>query len=206
MGNTIDYPIRSKRGDPPWELATLYPLQGDWSESQYLDLTDSRRGIEFKAGTLEFLPMPTRTHQEIIWLLCSLMKELLIPKGGEAWFAGIRMRTFADAIREPDVVAMLDRNDSRAGERVFEGADLVMEVVSDDPEGHKRDYEDKRAEYAAAGIPEYWIVDPIELRITVLTLQDGKYAEHSKAGEGETAKSALLEDFSVEATRVFHRA
>jgi Uma2 family endonuclease len=40
----------------------------------------------------------------------------------------------------------------------WEGADLVVEIVNrDDP---ARDLETKRAEYAEAGIPEYWIVDP----------------------------------------------
>ena len=38
------------------------------------------------------------------------------------------------------------------------GADLVIEVVSpDDPD---LDLVVKRQEYAQAGIPEYWIVDP----------------------------------------------
>lgn len=47
---------------------------------------------------------------------------------------------------------------------------LVMEVVSGGPQDRKRDLVIKRAEYAAAGIPEYWIVDPESRRITVLTL------------------------------------
>src|SRR5690348_18132107 len=38
----------------------------------------------------------------------------------------------------------------------------------------KLDVEIKRQEYARAGIPEYWLVDPAEGRITVLTLQDRK--------------------------------
>ena len=37
-------------------------------------------------------------------------------------------------------------------------ADLVVEVVSDD--SVKRDYETKYAEYEAAGVREYWILDP----------------------------------------------
>lgn len=205
MGTATDYPIRSKKGEPVWELATLYPPQGRWSEGEYLSFTDSRRGIEFNAGTLEFLPMPTRTHQEIIYILCRLLKDALVPEGGDAWVAGIRVRTSPDSIREPDVVAMLNRNDPRAGERLFEGADLVVEVVSDDPDGKKRDYEQKRAEYAKAGVSEYWIVDPIDMRITVLELKGEEYAEHIVAREGDTAGSALLEGFSVEATKVFHR-
>lgn len=205
MSTATDFPFRSKRGEPVWELATHYPPQGRWTESEYLHYTDGRRGMEFNDGTLEFLPMPTRTHQEVIQLLFLLLLERLGRSGGAAWVAGIRVRTLPDKIREPDVVAMLDRNDPRAGERVFEGADLVMEVVSDDADGRKRDYVDKRSEYAAAGIPEYWIVDPIERRITVLALRDGKYVEHCAVGEGDTATSALLEGFSVAVPKVFNR-
>jgi Uma2 family endonuclease len=205
MGAQTDYPIRSKHGEPVWELATLYAPQGSWSLNEYLSLTDSRRGIEFNAGTLEFLPMPTRTHQEIIFFLCQLLKSHLLAAGGDAWVAGIRVRVREDLVREPDVVAMLDGKDPRAGERLFEGADLVIEVVSEGAADIERDYVQKRREYEAAGIPEYWIVDPFKKRVTVLALRDGAYIEHSVAGEGEVAKSALLEGFQAEVAAIFTR-
>jgi Uma2 family endonuclease len=52
---------------------------------------------------------------------------------------------------------------------------LVVEVVS--PNQSKRDYEDKRQEYGARGIPEYWIVDPLLNKVTVLQLKDGVYQD-----------------------------
>lgn len=63
---------------------------------------------------------------------------------------------------------------------------LVVEVVSSsdiDKKFRDRDYIDKRAEYAARGIPEYWIVDPIEGVVLVLTLQNGDYISRSFVGE-----------------------
>lgn len=57
---------------------------------------------------------------------------------------------------------------------------VVVEVVSNsdtDPKSRDRDYKEKRAEYAARGIPEYWIIDPIAAVILVLTLNDGAYEE-----------------------------
>jgi hypothetical protein len=61
--------------------------------------------------------------------------------------------------REPDVVVVLPAKAHLVRETFVDGPpDLVVEVVSDD--SVERDYETKRAEYAAAGIPEYWIVDP----------------------------------------------
>jgi len=59
---------------------------------------------------------------------------------------------------------------------VFESAPLlIVEVVS--PDSIKRDYRHKRSEYAAVGVLEYWIVDPLELKITVLLLEEGFYEE-----------------------------
>jgi Uma2 family endonuclease len=62
---------------------------------------------------------------------------------------------------------------------------LVVEVVSSsdtDPKSRRRDYQDKRAEYAERGIPEYWIVDPIAAVVLVLTLGGGEYQEQRFTG------------------------
>jgi Uma2 family endonuclease len=59
---------------------------------------------------------------------------------------------------------------------VFESPPLlIVEVVS--PDSIKRDYRHKRSEYAAIEVPEYWIVDPLEGKISVLLLEEGFYEE-----------------------------
>jgi Uma2 family endonuclease len=68
-------------------------------------------------------------------------------------------------------------------------------VVS--PSNPDHDLETKRTEYARAGIPEYWIVNPLKETITVLQLEDDAYVEHGVFKRGETATSALLEGFAV---------
>jgi Uma2 family endonuclease len=63
---------------------------------------------------------------------------------------------------------------------------MVVEVVSSsdtDKKSRKRDYEDKRAEYAARGIGEYWIVDPIADVVLVLSLKGPEYQEQRFTGE-----------------------
>ncbi|MBD2197024.1 MULTISPECIES: Uma2 family endonuclease [Calothrix] len=50
---------------------------------------------------------------------------------------------------------------------------LVVEVVSESTQ--TTDYRSKRSEYAVLGIPEYWIVDPIQGIVTVCTLVEGFY-------------------------------
>ena len=60
--------------------------------------------------------------------------------------------------RQPDLAVLLSEHLDRFTDERLEGpADLVVEVVSDDSE--KRDRQDKLAEYAEVGVPEYWLVE-----------------------------------------------
>ena len=70
---------------------------------------------------------------------------------------------------------------------------LVVEVVSPGEAGtdnYDRDYIEKRAEYAARGIAEYWIVDPSRAVVLVLTLS-GHYQEQKFTGDREILSSAF---------------
>ncbi len=58
---------------------------------------------------------------------------------------------------------------------------LVVEVVS--PNQSNRDYRYKRSEYTARGISEYWIVDPIEQKVTVFEWVEGFYEEKAYRGD-----------------------
>lgn len=72
----------------------------------------------------------------------------------------------------------------------------MVEVVSTDD--RRRDLVVKRREYARAGIPEYWIVDPDEQRITVLRLEGEAYAMHGELGRGQVASSAVLDGVRID--------
>lgn len=81
-----------------------------------------------------------------------------------------------------------------------EKADLVIEVVSDKNRPH--DIETKRIEYARAGIPEYWIIDPKKETITVLVLKSKQrtYVEFGTFRKGQQAASKLLRGFAIDVT------
>ncbi len=178
------------------------PPQGCWGEEHYLWLTDrTNRLAEFTDGYVELLPMPTVAHQAILQFLNRLLDAHLAPRGGFVLFAGLRVRIREGNFREPDLAALRRRSDPRNEPRYWQGADLVAEVVSsDDP---ARDLVDKPRDYAEAGIPEYWIVDPRVETITVLTLSGGAYAEHGVFARGDTATSPLLDGFAVDVTALF---
>jgi Uma2 family endonuclease len=196
------YPPRSRPGEPAWAVATLFPNQGQWSESDYLALGTNRL-VELCDGCLEVLPMPTRLHQLIVKFLFLALDAFVKPRDlGEVHFAPLPIRLWEGRFREPDVVFL---RPERLGDprQPVRGADLVVEVVSEGPEDRRRDLVDKRHEYARAGIAEYWMVDPQEQLITVLYLAGTDYQVHGEFGPGAVATSRLLDGFCVAATDVF---
>ena len=143
--------------------------------------------------------MPTELHQMIVlYLYRALLAVLAAAKLGTVLVAPLRVRLWPGKYREPDIVVMLSTHAARRHDAFWEGADLVMEVVSDDD--RRRDVETKRFEYARAGIPEYWIADPAHGRITVLTLEEESYVVHMECERGERASSRLLPTLLVDVT------
>ena len=102
---------------------------------------------------------------------------------------------------QPDVL-YLSKAKLHLIQKILRGpADLVVEIISE--WGRRRDRIDKRDIYAQHGIPEYWIVDPEARSVDVLTLEKGEYRLAGRAGVGETARSVLLEDFTLDVGRLF---
>ena len=184
-----------------WEIARLFPAQGHWSEEEYLAL-DTNHLIELSHGQLEVLPTPTQSHQLLVIALFELLRNF-VREGqlGTVLLAPMRVQLWPGKFREPDILFMRTENDDRRSDKFWQGADLVMEIVS--PNDPERDKVTKRREYAQSGIPEYWIVDPAGASITVLTLQGQEYALHGEFISGETATSVLLDRFTVEMAAVF---
>jgi Uma2 family endonuclease len=183
-------------------VAYLFPSQGDWSEAEYFELPGNRL-VEYDNGTIEVLPMPTHTHQAILLAYYESLRDFVKPRRlGTVLVAPMRVRVAKRKYREPDVLFMRAEHASRMHEDFWEGADLVMEVVSSDRKGRRRDVEHKPADYAHARIPEYWIVDPKQETITVLQLRGRTYAVHGVYRRGETAVSVLLDGFAVEVDAV----
>ena len=184
-------------------ILELLPDQGKWSDEAYLWLTDhTNQLVEFTDGKIERLPMPTDLHQTVLEFMFTALLAFISPVGGKVHFAGIRMRVRRGKYREPDVLLVRDAKDPRRGNRFWTGADLTLEVVS--PEKPERDLIDKRFDYAEAGVPEYWIVNPQVETITVLKLQNDAYVEHGVFGRGQQATSAVLPGFRVNVDDVFN--
>ncbi len=177
-------------------------LQGLWSVEQYLALSNqTNRLVEYSDGFIEVLPMPTHKHQAISLFLLLALLAFIRPRGGTVLYAPLRLRVRPGKFREPDLLLVLDKNDLRVQNDYWRGADLVVEIVS--PDRPERDTEEKPRDYAEAGIPEYWIVNPLDEHITVLTLAGESYATHGVYARGQSAESQLLTGFTVPVADVF---
>lgn len=81
--------------------------------------------------------------------------------------------------------------------------ELVVEVVS--PGSEDRDYREKREEYLAFGVKEYWVVDPAKRSMLVLRRVRGRWSEQ-RFGPSDACETPLLPGFRFECGPVFEAA
>jgi Uma2 family endonuclease len=194
-------PPFSGEAEPAWDIAQLFPPQGEWSEEDYLTLATNRL-VEYSHGRVEVLVMPTELHQDLLlWLYEVLQRFVSTHKLGKVMLAPRPVQLWPGKFREPDILFMLAENSNRRTQAYWIGADLVMEIIS--PEDRRRDEIDKRHEYAQANIPEYWLIDPERRTVVVLCLEGNRYQEHGVFSLGEQAASRLLPGFTVDVSALF---
>ncbi len=110
--------------------------------------------------------------------------------------------------RYPDLVVLQDEHLAQTQKRLLITREmappqLAVEVVSPGDTNRKRDYEAKRRQYQERGRPEFWLVDPEQQIITVLTLEGDEYQEFG-VFEGEMAlSSAILGPLPVTVQQIF---
>ena len=195
-------PRSAASAEPSWEIVKLFPYQGHWSESEYLAL-DTNRLVELSNGSIKVIEMATETHQDVAaFFYGSLFDFVKAHNLGKVNYAPLPVKLWPGQFREPDVQFMSSQHSERRHNQYWDGADLVMEVVSED---RAHDLETKRSEYARGGIAEYWIVDPMLKEITVLKLAGDHYEQAGVYHPGQQAASVLLAGFVVDVAGVFER-
>ena len=116
---------------------------------------------EWVDGEVIVFDMPKVIHQRILFFVATLMSMHARRFNlGEVFVAGTEMWLASrPSARQPDIMfvaaAHLDRV---TADRLDGPADLIVELISDD--SVTRDRRDKLAEYEAAGVPEYLMIDP----------------------------------------------
>ena len=156
-------------------------IQNSYSFEEYLQYDNPDKRYELVDGKLELMNPPTFRHILIAkFIERELDKEinrlklpwLAMREGGIR--TGWRKSRIADVyvVTKEQIIGSLDESGILSTSPL-----LIIEVVS--PDSIKRDYRYKRSEYAALGINEYWIVDPIKQQVTILVLDEGLYESTS---------------------------
>lgn len=183
-------------------VARLFPSQGQWSEEDYFTLPETNRVVELSAGKLVIPDMPSDPHQCAVGQIYMAFHDF-VRSGRLGWvrFAPLPVRLWEGKIREPDVVYLSRAHADRRGHDVWGVPDLVVEVLSPRTKASRgtehTDRKEKFAEYAKAGVAEYWIVDLKAVAVEVYVANAGGYRLHGRFGSEETATSVLLDGLAV---------
>lgn len=188
-------------GQPAYEIAELYPPQGQWTEVDYFALPDKNRYIELSAGRIIMPPHPTLTHQRIVLAVAEQIRRFVKENNyGEVFIAPLPVRLWPGKIREPDIFFIAKEHFDRLDEQFCGIPDLVVEVLSLGTA--QVDRSEKFLEYAQAGVEEYWLIDPDEKSMEVYVLKKGAYLLLGKYGPGTKIDSKVLKGLQLEVNQI----
>lgn len=145
------------------------------SEDEFLAWSDSDVKAEWVEGEVIVVPPATVVHSELtLFLVCTLGMFVEQQELGEVLGWRLMVRLSPRCRRVPDVVFIAKEHLSNVLPTHLEGPpDLAIEVVSS--ESVERDWREKYYDYLAAGVREYWIIDPAHERVEAYKCVEGKY-------------------------------
>lgn len=166
---------------------------------------DTEALYEFEDGEIILMASESETNRRIASFLFACFLQQGVPPyrlsmKTEIITTGSRMRIPDLVIFSEELAAVMKGANRSIVLPDMPAPALVVEVVS--PNQSDRDYRYKRSEYAARGITEYWIVDPLLLKVTVLEWVEGFYEEKVYEGE-QVITSILFPELKLTTAQVF---
>jgi Uma2 family endonuclease len=140
-------------------IAATGPRRVNFEE--YLALGEDTDRIEWIDGEVVRMAPAAKRHQAMMLFLLHTAG-LYVETHRLGWLVSAPFAMKLEAQRrgrEPDILFVTQERSELVKETYLDGpADLAVEVIS--PESVGRDRGEKFIEYEAAGIPEYWLIDP----------------------------------------------
>ena len=163
--------------------------------------------VELGRGVIIVSEVPLPWHFRIINLLRRQFTAFDLQHPGRIWgIAGggeckLPVAQY-DSERHPDLAVYLTEPPYQDSNAVWSEwiPELVVEVVSSGSE--VRDYTEKRDEYLAFGVREYWIVHPARKEILVLRRMSGLWAEQTLT-ISDTYSLKMLPGFDLSVAAIF---
>lgn len=160
----VEYALRAAEGSGP-----VFP-----TFESFIEWVDEDTSAEWVEGEVYFMSPSSLRHQLIAGFLYKLIGTYVeYYQLGTTLNAPFKMKIPGYGA-EPDVLVVLRENETRLRKTFLDGpADLVVEVIS--PDSVERDRVKKFGDYEAAGIAEYWLIDPERRTAEFYQLVEGRY-------------------------------
>ena len=150
--------------------------QGEYTLEDYYAIPDGIR-VELIDGVIyDFFGAPTLIHQSIIGVIYAKLLAHVTAHRGQCmtFFSPINVQLDCDdkTMLQPDLVIVCDRD--KFNRRCIYGApDFVIEVLS--PSTRRKDMVTKLDKYMAAGVREYWMIDPKKKTVIVYDFEHDQF-------------------------------
>lgn len=170
-------------------------IGANWNYARWSQLPDDGNRYEVIDGVLYVTTAPSFFHQWIIrQIVLALVKQLDDNGVGITTWAPISVLMPGCDPVQPDILVVRREDLNIIHDRGVHGVPaLIVEVLS--PSNPAQDLVVKRGAYARAGLPEYWIVRPLERNVLVLSAPDpavGDYRQETRVTpDGELISPTL---------------
>jgi Uma2 family endonuclease len=181
---SIDHDVRS--GD----IAVPVHSGRTMTEEEFVAWCDEDTRAEWIDGEVVVMSPASTVHNRLSHFVHSLLNDYAQERGlGEALGPELSVR-IPKRRRLPDVFFVAKQQGDRLQTNHFEGApSLIVEVVSED--SVDRDWRVKYLEYEAAGVAEYWVIDPLYQRVEAYSLDADKSFQSMTPAEGKIASRVV---------------
>lgn len=170
--------------------------------ADYMNTPDDVR-YQLINGELVLAPSPSTRHQSISSELFVVLHQFVRQHGlGMVWDAPLDVVLSDNEVFQPDILFVSNERRAIVTEANIQGApDLVVEILSpstrQNDEGHKKDV------YSRYGVKEYWIVDPEERKVAVLSGGASGLEPYAAFSMEDILESPLLPGLAVDVRQVF---
>ena len=166
---------------------------------QILSWTDGERW-EVIDGHPYRMSAPTTEHQILCTDLCFMLALHLQGKPCRVISSPLDVKLSDYDVVQPDLVVVCDRSQITKGH--IEGPPtLAVEILS--PSSVRHDKVRKARLYAAAGVQEYWILQPYPAMVEVLSLDGPGFRLHGAYTDQEVLKSSVFPELEIDLSQLF---
>lgn len=176
---------------------------GCYGFADFLELIRADQKADLIDGVIYMASPENVDHNDLVSWLGTMLRLFLEERGlGRLTINKVAYRLSEKNAPEPDLAFVRSERSGIIKPGYVDGPpDLAVEVVS--PDSVERDYGDKRRRYEAAGVGEYWIIDPDEKRATFLVGGPSGFVEATL--DGTSFRSRVLPGLAIDTRWLWQR-